>query len=177
MSKIPSTGHIPLSLACRRGHLDVVKYLVNERSIDPLCELNDGLTPLHFACHKGHLEIVKFLVEEKGCNPMYNHGEYPTAYACACVGGHLDVVRYLTEERQCDPLAKDVNGYPAIVSAAVINKNNNIDILKYFVEERGCDLKASGDYENALTFAIKSGNFQGFQYLSTGTSSARKLYM
>ena len=45
------------------------------------------------------------------------------------------------------------------------------------MEERGCDLKASGDYENTLIFAIQSGNFQAFQYLSTGTSSARKLYV
>ena len=105
---------------------------------------------------------------------MYNHGEYPTAYAFACVGGHLDVVRYLTEERQCDPLAKDVNGYPAILAATV---SNNIHILKYFVEERGCDLKASGEYEIAALFAIQSGNLQALQYLSTGTSSARKLYI
>ena len=70
---------------------------------------------------------------------------------------------------------KQVNGYPAILCAAV--RSNTIHILKYFVEERGCDLKASGDYENALRFAIRGGNLQAFQYLSTGTTSARKLYI
>ena len=62
----------PLSLACQEGHLDLVKYLlVNESSIDPVYELNDGRTPLHLACSKGQLDTVKFLIEEKGCDPMY----------------------------------------------------------------------------------------------------------
>ena len=152
----------------------MVKYLVDEKSIDPLCVLGDRTTPFHLACQKGHLEIVKFFIEEKGCNPMYEHGKYQTPYVTACSGGHLDVVRYLTEERQCDPLAKDAEGLPQAVLAATVS-NKNFGILKYFVEERGCDLKANG--ELALYFAIQSGNVQAFQYLSTGTSSARKLYI
>ena len=173
MSKITSTDYTPLNLACHHGHLDMVKYLVNEKSIDPVYELNDGKTPLHLACGFGHLKIVKFLIEEKGCDPMYN-GKAQTPYSMACSYGHLDVVRYLTEERQCDPLAKDADRYPAVFAATFYNK---MDILKYFVEESGCNLKASADYKTCLHYAIQSSNLQVFQYLSTGTSSVRKLYI
>ena len=174
LSKIPNTDLTPLSLACSQGHLDMVKYLVDEKSIDPLCEMDDRTTPFHLACQEGHLEIVKFFIEEKGCDPLYYHEKTRTPYGMACAGGHLDVVRYLTEERHCDPLCKDNEGVPVVLTATVIN---NIDVLKYFVEERGCDLKASGEYENALIFAIQSGSLQAFQYLSTGRSSASKLYI
>ena len=34
---------------CRRGHLDVVRYLVTEAQCDPNVGDNDGSTPLHRA--------------------------------------------------------------------------------------------------------------------------------
>ena len=40
-------GLMPLHLASEQGHLDVVKYLVIEQQIDPLCEDQNGNTPLH----------------------------------------------------------------------------------------------------------------------------------
>ena len=34
---------------CRYGHLNVVKYLVNEANCDPIIRDNGGETPLHIA--------------------------------------------------------------------------------------------------------------------------------
>jgi len=49
--------------ACRSGHLNIVKYLLEQ---DPTI-INDVdaelWTPLHYACNNGHLNIVKLLVE------------------------------------------------------------------------------------------------------------------
>lgn len=108
-----TNNRTPLYLACQQGHLDLVKYLVNEKSVDPLHELNDGIrshmTPFHVACENGHFAIVKFLVEEKGCNPMHNYGKFPTPYTYACAGGHLELIRYFTEKKQCDPGSEGFN--------------------------------------------------------------------
>ena len=49
-------------------HLDVVRYLVDEQSVDPAGASSDNVTPFHVVCGMGHVEVVKFLIEEKGCN-------------------------------------------------------------------------------------------------------------
>jgi len=54
----------PLSRAAAEGHLDVVKFLVNEA--DPKADVesksNAGWTPLSFVAWNGRLEVVKFVV-------------------------------------------------------------------------------------------------------------------
>ena len=39
----------------------MVKYLVTEQQMDPLCEDEYGNTPLHRACAGGHQAVVEFL--------------------------------------------------------------------------------------------------------------------
>jgi len=62
------SGCTALHGAAVTGHLDVVKYLIEEcgadvEAIDPL-----GSTPLHEATYNDHLEVVKYLVEQCGAN-------------------------------------------------------------------------------------------------------------
>ena len=52
----------PLHLACEKGHLNIVRYLVDGLSVDSEYTSSDNstsMTPLHVACSKGHLELVK----------------------------------------------------------------------------------------------------------------------
>lgn len=49
-----------------RGHLDVVRWLVNTAGADADRPNNDGCTPLFFACEKGHLGVAQWLVREAG---------------------------------------------------------------------------------------------------------------
>jgi len=49
--------------ACRSGHINIVKYLLEQDSTI-INDLDDELwTPLHYACCNGHLNIVKLLLE------------------------------------------------------------------------------------------------------------------
>lgn len=53
----------PIHYACRSGHWNVVKYLLNQDStLINQVDVEDW-TPLHYACYNGHLNIVKLLVE------------------------------------------------------------------------------------------------------------------
>ena len=47
-----------------RGHLDVIKYLIEVHKCDILARNCFGDTPLHYACTNGQLNAVKFLVEK-----------------------------------------------------------------------------------------------------------------
>lgn len=49
----------PLNIAAAKGHVALVKWLINTAGADPLGANNIKFTPLHNACEKGHLELVK----------------------------------------------------------------------------------------------------------------------
>jgi ankyrin repeat protein len=51
----------PLHLAAQNGHLNVVKFLVEQQAEMNMKNTN-GSTPLHLAAQNGHLNVVKFLV-------------------------------------------------------------------------------------------------------------------
>ena len=48
------------------GHLEVVKYLIEDRGCDPNITDNYGWNALYCAARVGHLEVVKYLIEERG---------------------------------------------------------------------------------------------------------------
>lgn len=72
-------GFLPFGLACLRGHLDVVKLIVEKTSGN--VDLNDGL--LH-AAESGYLAVIEYLVK---CGAQVNfrnaNGETPLSVAAA----------------------------------------------------------------------------------------------
>ena len=58
----------PLHLAARYGHLDAVKYLVEEVKCDPNCTDLNQRFPLHDACQNGHLNVIKYFIEVHDCS-------------------------------------------------------------------------------------------------------------
>ena len=50
--------------AVRGGHLDVIKYLVEERACDPKIAANNRITALYTSSVYGHLDVIKYLIEE-----------------------------------------------------------------------------------------------------------------
>lgn len=58
------TGHqnlTPLHLACAYNQIKVVKFLLDECSVEVNNVDKEGWTPLHSACLEGHIEIVELL--------------------------------------------------------------------------------------------------------------------
>ncbi len=73
-----------LSSACRGGHIDMVKVMIDLGAGD----VNWGL---YCACRTGHMDIVKLMIEK--CADDLNWG-----LSGACRGGHIDIVRLMIEE-------------------------------------------------------------------------------
>ena len=55
-------GGTPLHVATENDCFDVIKYLVTEQQVQPLCQDEGGVTPLHISSERGCLEIVNFLL-------------------------------------------------------------------------------------------------------------------
>ena len=60
-------GNTPLHCACKFGHMDIVKVLVNEAdayNINLNAKNKDGLTPFDVAFNLRYMRIVQFLLDE-----------------------------------------------------------------------------------------------------------------
>ena len=84
-------------MTSKEGHLDIVKYLVEECHANIEAKDNDGCTPLHRASDYEHLDIVKYLVEECHCNVEAKDNDGCTPLHRASDYEHLDIVKYLAD--------------------------------------------------------------------------------
>ncbi|MFE4243466.1 ankyrin repeat domain-containing protein [Peribacillus butanolivorans] len=85
-----------LHVATKKGHLEMVEYLINKGiDIDARGDIFDA-SPLRLAAGAGHLKIVKYLIEAGAeldvtlakRNPLFG----------AIYGGHKEVVEFLVEK-------------------------------------------------------------------------------
>ena len=58
-----------LHRAARRGDLDTVRFLTEEKHQNPLQKDGMGDTALHAAAVGGSLEVLKYFAGEENCNP------------------------------------------------------------------------------------------------------------
>ncbi|XP_054781933.1 protein ACCELERATED CELL DEATH 6-like [Prosopis cineraria] len=63
-------GNLPIHLDCEKGHVQVVKELLEIRWSDAgFCLNNEGQNILHVAAIKGHTNVIKYLLENPKIHP------------------------------------------------------------------------------------------------------------
>lgn len=120
-----------LMVACRKGHLDVVRVLL-ESDADVVNEIDeyDGMTALMWACSYGHLEVVELLLEyDADVNKVYEaeddevfddgYNEAYTALHCACMNGHLEVAKLLLKKGADVNAISPASGWTALMTTCI----------------------------------------------------------
>lgn len=139
-----------IAIAAKTDHLDIVKYLYNNRRHQPGCKLMSSaaehdhmeivkwlhemqpscsVTAIGFAAKGGHFEIVQWLYQQTANNIhekpkqhwIHEHGT-ERSIDKAAEGGSLEIVQWLHEHR------------PDACSTAAMNKaaeNSHVEILKW----------------------------------------------
>jgi len=137
-----SYGDIELYRMCKKGYIDIARFLISKGTID----LDEGLS---FACAFGHMEIVQLLIK---------HGadEWNLGLIDACDGNHMDIVQLMLQLGATD------------LSYAFIElcEKGNTDTVKVVIEKDKSFLSTNleccltpDDWDNGLMAACHGGHF------------------
>jgi hypothetical protein len=163
---ITSVGEPPLLAACKRGRLDMVKWLLPHSNLE---HANiDGHTALWFACYFGHADVAKWLVESGA-----EISEYATLspVRAACLRGSVELMKFFLER-----------GYPpGRLELAAAVERENVSMLEWLIQEIGLQrmevrqmTKTMLEYRFARTLRTHAG-FQVFLRSRLGDGLVRKL--
>ena len=96
--KNESTKSFALLLASKKGHLEIVKLLLDRGALIESKDVDYGRTSLMLASRKGHLGIVKLLLDHGALIDARDY-EGSTALMNASGKGKLETVKFLFEHR------------------------------------------------------------------------------
>ncbi len=92
-----SYGNTAMHLAASRGHLGILKYLL-EQEADPNLRNNPGSTPLHEAVRANELEAVQILIDAGGEVNATDYNQNTPLHTALSPGAELAIAEYLLQE-------------------------------------------------------------------------------
>ncbi|OIW00492.1 hypothetical protein TanjilG_27605 [Lupinus angustifolius] len=155
VNDVNELGETALFIAANKGHLDVVKELLQYASPEGISMKNDmGFDPLHIAANHGHLAIVQVLLDhDPGLINTFSPSSNATPLISAATRGHTNVVDQLLSHDLSQLESSRSNGKNALHLAA---RQGHVDVVKLLLEKdpqlaRRTDKKG----QTALHMAVK----------------------
>ncbi|XP_067650463.1 ankyrin repeat domain-containing protein 50-like [Haliotis asinina] len=154
VSQADDEGNTILDWACKGGHVDIVKRLVSEYSVDVNRKTKTGQTPLMTVALLGHRDMFDVLVSEGADVYQVDNDDFSILH-WACRGGHVDMVKHIVAKYSADINRKAKRGEVPLMTAAY---NGHSDVVDFLVN-KGADVSQLDDNDcNVLHWACRGGH-------------------
>jgi len=146
-------------LLVKKGHIDIVKILVNDQRVD-ICQTNYyGQTPFLVACEKGRIEIVKLLLNDQRVDVNKTMNGNQTPFYIACWNGQIEVVKLLLNDQRID--VNKAEGNHGITPFYVACQFGYLEIVKLLVNDQRVNVNEANYYDQMPFFLVcKTGDIE-----------------
>jgi len=126
-------GNTAFMRASIKGHLDIVRLLLDNDGVDVNYQNNFGSTALMYASEKGHTDVVEFLLQKGATVDCRNKYGY-TAFMKASNGYHFEIVKLINRSVESKEKPDDTLGITVHNTANHhrIDKVNTHTPMEYF---------------------------------------------
>uniref|UniRef100_A0A803WCG3 Ankyrin repeat and KH domain containing 1 n=1 Tax=Ficedula albicollis TaxID=59894 RepID=A0A803WCG3_FICAL len=153
-----------LTLACYKGHLDMVRFLL-EAGADQEHKTDEMHTALMEACMDGHVEVARLLLDS-GAQVNMPADSFESPLTLAACGGHVELAALLIE-RGANLEEVNDEGYTPLMEAAregheemvalLLAQGANINAQTEETQETALTLACCGGFSEVADFLIKAG--------------------
>ncbi len=140
-NRVFGDGNTLPTLAAYGGHLDLVKYLVDELKISPETRDRFNAPPIIWAIQGGHSDIVRYLVS-KGESLHITTSEGWTALTEATRADDLQMVQHLIEKESFDPNGNPPGVHLPLVAACFSTRRDTAEAARLLLEQYHADILA-----------------------------------
>jgi len=152
----------PLMIACAKGHLDVIKELV-ECGADVKRVNKDGWNGFHLACREGDIEVLKYLTTIDSLLWWQCSNNRRTPFHTACMHGRLEAVEYLLQNCSFSKDEKDSCGTTPLMDAI---RFGHIAVSKFLITSGNADIMQCDDLGRYIIhIAALSGQLPSVKYI------------
>ena len=170
---VDEDGNRILHLACRRGSVDLVKYLVEVVGCDINAKGQHEKSCLHLAFwntieYNDDYDIIKFLFSKQECDVEVIDEDGNQILHLACQHGSVGLVKHLVEVAGCDINAKGQHEKSCLHLAFwnTIDYNDDYDIIKFLTSKQECDVEVvDEDGNRILHLACQHGSVDLVKHL------------
>lgn len=152
-------GASPLMWAAGGGHLNVVRYLIEDCGCNPNQSQRgkrsfSGRTPLHWGARNGHLDVVKYLIQECEVDIEAATIDGTTAFCWASWQGHAPIMAFLSDQG-ADAHTINQFGCNGVLWAA---QGKGDTTIMEWLQEKGCEMtKVNNNGHGVLHKAAQRG--------------------
>uniref|UniRef100_A0A8B9YTM7 Ankyrin repeat domain-containing protein 17 n=1 Tax=Bos mutus grunniens TaxID=30521 RepID=A0A8B9YTM7_BOSMU len=153
-----------LTLACYKGHLEMVRFLL-EAGADQEHKTDEMHTALMEACMDGHVEVARLLLDS-GAQVNMPADSFESPLTLAACGGHVELAALLIERGASLEEVND-EGYTPLMEAAregheemvalLLGQGANINAQTEETQETALTLACCGGFLEVADFLIKAG--------------------
>lgn len=160
VSQADADGNNTLHHACIGGHLDVVKRVLIQGTVDINKRGKWGRTPIMLAAKEGHKNVFYYLKEKSDLTLVSDHGD--NILHLACLGGNISISRYILSKDIADINVKGRYGRTPLMKAAWGGK---VEVFKE-IRKRGGDESLVDEHgSNVLHIACHKDNVAMVTYI------------